>query len=132
MEIKDINGETRIKFSAFKKQYEGEPIFIDLSVEIYLDNSLAKESITIELSDLASFLKNLEILNGELKQTFYFQHSDQRIEIKFEPLTTGNIKVSGFLRDILYANSLNFSFEMPPSNLPNLIRNCENLVDVLR
>ncbi len=43
MEIKDKEGQVRIKFSDFKKQYgDDEPVFIDLFVEIKMKNAIAK------------------------------------------------------------------------------------------
>lgn len=132
MEIKDKDGEVRIKFSDFKKQYgDDEPVFIDLLVEVTMNNAKAKEAITVELSDFDEFVKNLKRLNETLKQTFYFQHIDEQLQIKFEPQITGNINVTGFLRDKQYINVLNFSFEMPPIELSHLIRQSENMIDVL-
>ncbi len=96
-----------------------------------MDNAIAKEGITIELSDFEEFVKNLKRLDETLKQTFYFQHIDEQLQIKFEPQITGNISVTGFLKDKQYMNVLNFSFEMPPTELSHLIRQSENIIDVL-
>lgn len=74
MELKDKEGQVRIKFSNFKRQYDYEPVFIDVIVEVILNNASAKEAITVELSDFEEFLQNLKKLNETLKQTFYFQH----------------------------------------------------------
>jgi hypothetical protein len=132
MEIKDKEGQIRIKFSDFKKQYgDDEPVFIDLLVEISMNNAIAKEVITIEVSDFEEFVKNLKQLDETLKQTFFFQHIDEQLQIKFEPQITGNISVTGFLKDKQYVNTLNFSFEMPPTEISYLIRQCENIIDVL-
>lgn len=132
LELKDKNGEVRIKLSDFKKQYgDDEPVFIDLLVEITMDNAIAKEVITIELSDFDEFVNNLKRLNETLKQTFYFQYVDEQLQIKFELLITGNISVTGFLKDKQYVNTLNFSFEMPPIELAHLLRQSENIIDIL-
>jgi len=96
-----------------------------------MSNASAKEVITIELSDFEEFLQNLKKLNETLKQTFYFQHIDEQLQIKFDPLITGNISVTGFLKDKQYINTLNFAFEMPPTELSYLIRQSENIIDVL-
>ena len=132
MEIKDNKGQVRIKFSNFKKQYgDDEPVFIDLFVEIKMNNAIAKEPITIELSDFYEFVINLKRLNETLKQMFFFQHIDEQLQIKFEPQITGNISVSGFLNDKQYVNTLNFSFEMPPTEISYLIGHCEKIIDDL-
>ncbi len=132
MEIKDKEGQVRIKFSDFKKQYgDDEPVFIDLFVEIKMKNAIAKEAITIEFSDFYEFVKNLKQLDETLKQTFFFQHIDEQLQIKFEPQITGNISVSGFLNDKQYVNTLNFSFEMPPTEISYLIGQCEKIIDDL-
>lgn len=132
MEIKDKEGQVRIKFSDFKKQYgDDEPVFIDLFVEIKMKNAIAKEAITIEFSDFYEFVKNLKQLDETLKQTFFFQHIDEQLQIKFEPQITGNISVSGFLNDKQYVNTLNFSFEMPPTEISYLIGHCEKIIDDL-
>ena len=132
MEIKDNKGQVRIKFSNFKKQYgDDEPVFIDLFVEIKMNNAIAKEPITIELSDFYEFVINLKRLNETLKQMFFFQHIDEQLQIKFEPQITGNISVSGFLNDKQYVNTLNFSFEMPPTEISYVIGQCEKIIDDL-
>ncbi len=132
MEIKDKEGQVRIKFSDFKKQYgDDEPVFIDLFVEIKMKNAIAKETITIEFSDFYEFVKNLKQLDETLKQTFFFQHIDEQLQIKFEPQITGNISVSGFLNDKQYVNTLNFSFEMSPTEISYLIGQCEKIIDDL-
>lgn len=132
IEIKDKEGQVRIKFSDFKKQQgDDEPVFIDLLAEITMNNAIAKEAITVELSDFDDFIKNLKRLDEMLKQTFYFQHIDEQLQIKFEPQITGNIIVTGFLKDKQYVNMLSFSFEMPPSEISYLIRQSENIIDVL-
>jgi hypothetical protein len=96
-----------------------------------MNNAIAKEVITIEVSDFEEFVKNLKQLDETLKQTFFFQHIDEQLQIKFEPQITGNISVTGFLKDKQYVNTLNFSFEMPPTEISYLIRQCENIIDVL-
>jgi hypothetical protein len=132
MEIKDKEGQVRIKFSDFKKQYgDDEPVFIDLFVEITMNNSTAKEAITIEFSDFYEFVKNSKQLDETLKHTFFFQHIDEQLQIKFEPQITGNIRVTGFLMDKQYINTLNFSFEMPPTEITYMIGQCEKIIDDL-
>lgn len=130
MEIKDKEGITRIRFSGFRKQYIEEPVFVDIEVEITLLHMAAKEDITVELSDLEEFLFNLKKLNKNLNQTFYFQHIDEQLKIKFEPHDTGVINVTGFLKDKQHLNTLTFSFEMQPTELFHLIQQSENIVDV--
>ena len=132
MEIKDKEGQVRIKFSNFSKPYDGEPVFIDLLIEIVLDNASAKEPITVEILDFEELLQNLKKLNESLKLVFYFKHIDEQFQLKFEPLQTGNIRVAGFLKDKLYLNSLNFSFEIVPTELGNIIRQIENLINALK
>jgi len=53
------------------------------------------------------------------------------LQIKFEPQIKGNISVSGFLNDKQYVNTLNFSFEMPPTEISYLIGQCEKIIDDL-
>lgn len=132
MEIKDKEGFSRIKFTNFKIQNEDiQPIFIDLNVEIKLDNFYAKDEITIELSDFEELVNNLTILNQKEKFIFYFQHLDERLRIKFEKQITGNISVNGILKDIQYLNALNFTFEMSTLEISELIRESKDLIDVL-
>ena len=63
MEIKDKDRNIRIKFSDFNKLYNNEPVFVDLLIEITMDIAIAKDSITIELSDFEEFVENLKKLN---------------------------------------------------------------------
>ena len=60
MEIKDKDRNIRIKFSDFNKLYNNEPVFVDLLIEITMDIAIAKDSITIELSDFEEFVENLK------------------------------------------------------------------------
>jgi hypothetical protein len=53
------------------------------------------------------------------------------LQIKFEPQITGIISVTGFLKDKQYLNTLNFSFEMPPTEIFYVIKQSENIIDVL-
>lgn len=131
MEIKNKEGQIRIKFSKFKKPYIGEPVFVDMLVEVLLNNASAQEVITVELLDLEGFLQNLKRLNETLTQTFYFQPIDEQFLLKFEPLISGNILVTGFLKDKQYINSLQFSFEVPPTELTNIIWQVESTIDKL-
>ncbi|OXB06440.1 WapI family immunity protein [Flavobacterium pectinovorum] len=128
MEIKDKEGNERIKLSNFKKLFREDPIFINVSVEINMNIANAKEEIIIELTDFDEFLKNLKKLNETLKYTFYFQHNDEQMQIKFEAENSGNINVTGFLKDNQYLNSLNFSFEMPSTEILVLIKQGKNIM----
>ncbi len=131
MEIKDKKGNIRILLTNFKKLFNEEPVFISILVEIIMDNAIAKEEITIEFSDLDELVKNLIKLNKTLKQTFYFQHIDEQLQIKFEPEISGNINVSGFLKDKQYVNTLSFSFEMPSTEINYLIKQGNDIIDKL-
>jgi len=131
MEIKDKEGKTRIKFYNYKKVYNDIPVFIEVSVETLIGNATAKESTAIELSDINELALNARKLYNTLKYTFYFQPIETQVQLKFEPLLTGNILVTGFLKDKFYTYTLNFSFEMSPSELLNMIEQSENIYEVL-
>lgn len=132
MELKDKNEHVRIRFSNFKKQYgDQEPVFLDLRIEVTMDNATARETITIEFSDFKEFMKNLNRLDETLKHTFYLQHIDEQLQVKFEPQITGNIRVTGFLTDKQHENTLNFSFDMPPSEIRHVISEGNNIIDIL-
>ena len=88
-------------------------------------------AITIELSDIEELVKKLKGLDRTLKKNFYFQHTDEQLQIKFESEVTGYIIVTGFLKDKQFVNILNFSFEMPFGEIVYLIRESENILDVL-
>jgi hypothetical protein len=132
MKIKDKEGNERIKLFNFKKLFNEEPIFVNVWVEIKMKTANAKEEITIELTDFDEFLLNLNKLNKTLKQTFYFQHIDEQLQIKFEPEISGNINVSGFLKDKQYLNTLNFSFEMSSTEISHLIEEGKNVMDKIK
>lgn len=129
MEIKDKDRNIRIKFSNFNKLYNDRPVFISLLIEISMDIAIAKDIITIELSDFEEFVKNLKKLDEKLTHAFFFQHLDEQLQIKFEPQTSGNINVTGFLKDKQYINTLLFSFEMPPTEVSNLIMEGEKIIN---
>jgi hypothetical protein len=79
MEIKDKEGNVRIKFSSFKKQNGDQPVFIDVLIETAIKNVTMREAVTIEFSDLNEFVRNLKKLNDTLKPTFFFQHIDDQL-----------------------------------------------------
>lgn len=129
MEIKDKDRNIRIKFSNFNKLYNDSPVFISLLIEISMDIAIAKDIITIELSDFEEFVKNLKKLDEKLTHSFFFQHLDEQLQIKFEPQTSGNINVTGFLKDKQYINTLLFSFEMPSTEVSNLRMEGEKIIN---
>ena len=128
MQIKDKEGNIRIELTEFKKQFDDEPIFININVLIRMDNLTAKEEIFVELSDLEELEKHLRKLNDTLNHTFYFQHIDEQFQIKFEPENNGGIEITGFLTDKLYVNTTNFSFKMPSAEIPYLIKQTQNTI----
>lgn len=128
MKIKAGNEKEWILFSDFRRHPgEDEPLFIDVLVEITTHFAVARERITIELSDLEGFAQNLRRLDETLQHLFYFRHIDGQLEIKFEPQITGNILINGLLQDKLFLNALSFSFEMPPTAISGLLKECEEV-----
>ena len=103
MEIKDKDRNIRIKFSDFNKLYNNEPVFVDLLIEITMDIAIAKDSITIELSDFEEFVENLKKLNEKLAHTFFFQHLDEQLQIKFK-----SARVSCFWKFCLCTDFIRF------------------------
>lgn len=131
MEIIDKDGNKRLRFFDFKKKYNSQPIFINVSVEIFVKETIGKESIEVELSDIEEIKENGQKLYDSLISTFYFQPIEGQIQLKFEKLQTGNISISGFLRDKLNTYTLNFSFEISPFELLEIVRQAGNITDVL-
>ncbi len=132
LEIKDEDGQVIIKFYDFKKRsVVGNPVFIDLSIEIKMENAVAQEATTIELTSFEKFMKDLKQLDETLKQTFYFKHVDEQLQINFKPQITGSIQVEGFLQDNQHLNKFDFSFAMPSVELSPLSRQIESVMEVL-
>jgi hypothetical protein len=131
MKIKDREGVVRITFENFNRLPDKDPAFIDMDVSVNVNNFSANIRITAELTDLSEMLTNLEVLNKTLKRTFYFQHIDEQIKIKFEPLNTGSILISGNVKNKDYSTSLEFKFETDQTYLPELIKSCKETIDTL-
>lgn len=128
IEIKNTLGEPVITFSHFKKVDNEFPLFINLLTTICINNFETKSYISVELTDLSEMLSNLKVLNETLKRTFYFQHIDERLVIKFEPQSTGKIVISGNFKSEDYSTSLEFKFETAQELIPELIKQCEKIV----
>lgn len=124
MNIKDTKGITHIRFENFRKLPATDPIFVEMKVSVDINNFTANTKVTIELTDLKEMLSNLEVLNKTLERTFYFQHIDEQVKIKFEPLKTGTILIEGSLRSNDYSTSLEFKFETDQTLLLELMEDC--------
>jgi hypothetical protein len=132
MNIRDNHGISRIKFVNYQRQYAGSPIFVSVQVKIDLDNYRAEEEIIVELSDIEEFFVNLNELNKYLTKTFYFQHIDEQLQIRFDPGAEGSIGVTGYLCNKEHSKTLNFSFKTDQSELPNLLKESDNMIAFLK
>lgn len=136
IEIKDIRGSSVLSFSDFRVRstYKAlDQIFISFRVTlITTGGNISKYDLDAELSDFEEMLDHLEILNHDLKRTFYFQHSDERIKVKFTPNDLGLIKVEGLLASSDYSTKTEFKFETDQSFLGGLIENCKRVISKVR
>jgi hypothetical protein len=128
IEIKNILGKPVITFSHFKKEGVGSPAFVSLLTTICINGFETKSYISVELTDLSEMLFNLKVLDETLKRTFFFQHIDERLIIKFEPNNTGQILISGKFKSENYSTNLEFKFETSQELIPELIKQCEEVV----
>ncbi len=129
IEIKNTIGTPIITFSNFKKGSIEPFIFINFLTSVNINGFEAKSNILVELTDISEMLANLKVLNESLKRIFFFQHNDKYLTIKFEPNTTGQIMITGNLRSEDYSSRLEFKFEMGQELLPELINQCEEVVN---
>ena len=129
IEIKNTIGTPIITFSNFKKGSIEPFIFINFLTSVNINGFEAKSNILVELTDISEMLANLKVLNESLKRIFFFQHNDKYFTIKFEPNTTGQIMITGNLRSEDYSSRLEFKFEMGQELLPELINQCEEVVN---
>jgi hypothetical protein len=128
IEIKNTIGDPVITFSHFKKEAGDSSVFINLLITININNFEAKSHISVELTDLSEMLHNLKLLNETLKRTFFFQHIDERLIIKFEPQNTGKIIISTTFRSEDYSANLDFKFETGQELIPEITTQCEEVV----
>lgn len=132
MEIKDNKGVVRIRIDDFSKNHYSVSLFTDIRLCVFLDMASVSDVITIEISDISELIENLNILYNDFKYIFYFTHIDSRFEMKFEADCAGLISIRGFMKDVDYVNSINFSFIMEYSYLPTLIRQAEEDLSILK
>jgi hypothetical protein len=128
IEIKNSVGETQIILSNFKKEEGEAPVFISLLVSLRINRYETKSRISVELTDLSEMLSNLKVLYETLNRTFFFQHIDERLVIKFVPDSTGKVSITGGLRSEDYSTNLEFKFESSQELIPELIKQCEEVV----
>ena len=133
MKIKDTTGNTCIEFTNFTLASKNDiDRFVNVIVNITLNHFNAKTKITAELWDFESMIKGFEISYKTLDQTFYFQHLDQRLKIKFSTGSTGRIQVSGTLYDnALRQTYLTFEFYSDQTFIPDMIKECQQDIESL-
>lgn len=131
MKIKDKEGVVHITFENFNRLPGKDSAFVDIDVSVNINDFSVNIRVTVELTDLSEMLTNLESLNKTLKRTFYFQHIDEQVKIKFEPLNTGSILISGNVKNKDYSTSLEFKFETDQTYLSELIESCKEVIDTL-
>lgn len=118
-----------INLSDFRTESGDDPIFISTQVKIELDGFSAVSSVSIELSDYNKLLSDLNALYRATNVTFYFQDIDGRLVLKFERSKTGHISVSGDLRNIQHTSGIEFKFQIGEEQIPDLITQCEIMVN---
>lgn len=133
--IQSKSGKEVLRFSNFiikSSYYELNQIFISFKINIITNSISANFELDAELSDFEEMLNHLKVLNQDLKRTFYFQHSDERVKIKFSPNELGIINIEGFVFEEGYSSKVEFKFETDQSYLEEIIQQCENTVDNLK
>lgn len=127
MKIKDnSNGVVRLEFSEInyvKRDQSSQ--FLHAIVSINVDDFQVKTKISAEITDFEHVLKGSKLLYKTLRQTFYFQHNDRRVEIKFAPDSSGHVNVSGRVRSMNYKASLDFEFYTDQTCFPEFIEELE-------
>ncbi|HTA28273.1 MAG TPA: hypothetical protein VK809_10815 [Bacteroidia bacterium] len=134
MKIKDnIDGVVRLDFSELDYVNPQQPSqFLKAILSINVDDFKVKTMISAEISDFEEILTGFKILHKTLTQTFYFQHNDQRVVIKFAPDKTGHICVSGTVKSVDYKTSLVFEFYTDQTFLPEIIEKLEKEIDKVK
>ena len=132
--IKDRFGNEVLRFSNFlirSSLPEPKQVFITFDLELNTGSVSGNFKLDAELSDFEEMLDHLEVLNEDLRRTFYFQHSDERIEIKFTPNNLGIIVVEGFVFEKDYASKVDFRFETDQSHLVDIIDQSKGIISHL-
>ncbi len=135
MEIKDKTGRTFLKFSDFEivsTNKQVEQVFVSFTFWISVGSINSTFELEAELSDFEEMLNHLEILNQDLNRTFYFQHSDDRLKIKFTPNKAGIIGIEGTAAEIDYSAKIEFKFETDQTFLEKLINQCKVVISKIR
>jgi hypothetical protein len=131
MEIKDKYGFVRVKFDNFEK-YSELSVFVTFEVLITLNNFTAKRKLSAELSDFEYVLEYNSKMLEKLTQVFYFQHDDDYLKIKFEPIKNEGINIWGYVKDELYTNTLEFSFITTPIDMEIFNQQLGSVINALR
>lgn len=135
MEIRSIRDGSALSFDNFRVRSSiksMDQIFISFRATLSTGGNLFKYDLDAELSDFEEMLNHLEVLNVDLKRTFYFQHSDERIKVKFTPNDLGIIGIEGSLASPDYSTKTEFKFETDQSFLGGLIESCKKVISKVR
>lgn len=131
--IRDRQGKEYLRFSDFKvkSSLSRKQIFITFGLLVTNNSLSAHFDFDAELSDFEEMLNHLEVLNKDLKRIFYFQHSDERVKIKFSPNDLGIITIEGYVFEEGYSSKIEFKFETDQSFLSEIIDQCEQVINDL-
>jgi len=128
MIFKDYEGIKIIRLENFYKRFDDLPVFIETDVEVNFKNAFAKERLEFELSHFEDLKIFLEKVEKELSKYFTFQNLEEQFKISFEVIDTRFLKISGFLKNTMYTSVLNFSFQMPKTEISYLIIHLDEVI----
>jgi len=131
IELKDRNSQETLQFKGLRVSSiisEPKQVFISFSFILNLKSVEGIFELDSELSDLEEMLENLISLRDSPTRVFFFQHSDERIKIKFSPDANGRIEISGYVYDESFDQKVSFKIELDQSQLSDIISECENTI----
>jgi hypothetical protein len=135
IQIKDSRGFPALRFDNFavRSDYKFKnQIFISFRVTITLHGNSLAYYLDGELSDFEEMLNHLETMQRDLKRTFFFQHSDERIRIRFSPDDLGHIRIEGYASSVDFNLKTEFRFETDQSFLNELIEECRAVIGTIK
>ena len=132
MIFKDTQGIQIIKLENFYRRFNDLPVFIETDVEVNFNNASAKEKLEFELSDFEDLKIYLERTERLLSKYFIFQNLEEQFKISFEVIDNRFLKMSGFLKNKTYSSEIDFSFEMPKTEISYLIVYLDEIISRYR
>lgn len=130
-EISEGGFELKLFGDNQNEKLHDQNFFFPVIMELYNGSFRAKKKIEMEIRYIEVFMKDLEGVYKNLKgSASRLENLDMDFSILFESNEQGQISIIGVLFDgEIRQNKLEFNTQIDQSNLPQIIKDCNNFME---